>query len=194
MLKLYMGGANMEYVWNFLFYSFVGFGLEVIYAHLTGGRRDRKRTLLLPLCPVYGVGAAGILLLAPLARGNQGVLFFLGGMTATVVEYILAFWYEKGLGVSFWDYTGVRGNLHGRVCLPFSLAWGCLSLVLVHWVHPAVQSWQNLHGSGVITAAASAMAAADLVVSGIMLRLSGNRDCLRWYDRSCMKWPREEKT
>ena len=28
------------------------------------------------------------------------------------------------LGVSFWDYTGVFGNLRGRVCLPFSLACG----------------------------------------------------------------------
>ena len=53
----------MHHVWYFVLYSFLGFLLEVGYARCTGGRRDRKRTLLLPLCPVYGLGALAVLAL-----------------------------------------------------------------------------------------------------------------------------------
>ena len=42
------------------------------------------------------------------------------------------------MGVSFWDYTGVFGNLRGRVCLPFSLAWGLLLFPAVYLVTPPV--------------------------------------------------------
>lgn len=176
-----LGGDEMEIFRNFLFYSFVGFGLEIAYAYLTGGRRDRKRTLLLPLCPVYGIGAAAVLFLSPIAEGNKIGIFFLGGATATVVEYILAVWYEKGLGVSFWDYRGVKGNLHGRVCLPFSAVWGILSLGLVYWVHPVVGA--TLRISAPVTVVWMILVMGDLVISGVMIRVSGDRDCLRWYDR-----------
>ena len=83
---MWLGGYKMKFFWNFFFYSFLGFGLEVVYAYLTGGRKDRKRTLLLPLCPVYGVGAAAILFFAPVTGGNKVGTFLLGGVTATAVE------------------------------------------------------------------------------------------------------------
>ena len=54
------------------------------------------------------------------------------------VEYIYHWWGETFLGVSFWDYTGVFGNLRGRVCLPFSLAWGLLLFPAVYLVTPPV--------------------------------------------------------
>ena len=47
-------------------------------------------------------------------------------MTATAVEYAVHLAYDKLLHVRFWDYSGVPGNLRGRVCLPFSIAWGLL--------------------------------------------------------------------
>lgn len=62
----------------------------------------------------------------------------LGRLTATSVEYIYHWWGETFLGVSFWDYTGVFGNLRGRVCLPFSLAWGLLLFPAVYLVTPPV--------------------------------------------------------
>lgn len=190
-MLMWLGGDEMEFFWNFFFYSFLGFGLEVVYAYLTGGRRDRKRTLLLPLCPVYGVGAAAILFFAPVAGGNKTGIFLLGGVTATAVEYILAVWYEKGLGVSFWDYSGVTGNLHGRVCLPFSAVWGFLSVGLVCWVHPAMESILRI--SAPVTVAWIILVIGDLAISGVMLRFSGDRICLRWYERWHVRseWHRE---
>lgn len=181
----------MKFFWIFFFYSFLGFVLEVVYTYLTGGRKDRKRTLLLPLCPVYGVGAAAILLFAPMAGENKTAIFLLGGVTSTVVEYMLAVWYEKGLGVSFWDYSEVKGNFQGRVCLPFSAVWGILSVGLACWLHPAVESMLRI--SAPVTVVWMIPVVSDLVISGIMLRLSGDRTCLQWYEKWHIKsgWHRE---
>ena len=176
----------MEFFWNFLLYSFLGFCLEVIYARLTGGRRDRKRTLLLPLCPVYGIGASAILLLTPLMGKSVPGIFFIGGIAATTVEYILAVWYEKGLGVSFWDYRKVRGNLHGRICLPFAFIWGLFSLVLVYWIHPLAEKMMKISIPFPVATGVTALVFGDLIISAVMLRRSGNRDCLRWYVRGGM--------
>ena len=173
----------MEWIWIFVFYSFVGFLLEVGFAYLTGGRADRKCLLLLPLCPVYGLGAGCILWLAPLAGRNAILLFFLGGAAATAVEYALAVWYEKILGVSFWDYREIPGNIQGRVCLPFSAAWGLLSLALVYWLHPRVTAWLGAVPVPV-TLSAMVLVTADLFVSSVMMKHTGDRSCLQWYRMS----------
>lgn len=173
-------GIRLIWFWSFVFYSFLGFVLEVTFAWMTGGRMDRKGLLLLPLCPVYGLGACGILWLAPLARGNVFWLFLVGAAAATAAEYLAAVWYEQGLGVSFWDYTDLPGNIQGRVCIPFTAAWGLLSLGLVRWVHPWAVEWMVRIPVGV-TAAMAVLVSADFVISSMMMKRTGDRRCLQWY-------------
>ena len=166
--------------WNFVCYSFLGFCLEVLFARVTGGRADRKCHLILPMCPVYGLGAVLILCLAPLTGGSPVLLFAVGAIAATVVEYGVALWYEKILGVSFWDYSDLKGNLQGRVCLPFSVAWGVLTLGLVYWVHPRVLSFIGQIPYPVAVAV-MILVFADSVVSALILWRTGDRNCLKWY-------------
>lgn len=170
----------MDWFWIFVCYSFAGFLLEVAFARATGGRPDRKCLLLLPLCPVYGLGACGILWLAPFAGGSPVLLFVLGTVIATAVEYALAVWYEDVLGVQFWDYHDLPGNIHGRVCLPFSLAWGVLSLGLVYWLHPLVEGWLEAVPLP-ITFSAMVLVGTDFFVSSVMMKRTGDRRCLQWY-------------
>ena len=127
-------------IWYFWVYSFLGYLLEKAYAALTHGAHQRRRCfLLLPLCPVYGLGMLAVLALAPV--WNDGPwLIVAGGLAATAVEYGVHWAYETLLGVRFWDYSQVPGNLHGRVCLPFTLAWGVLSAAAVWWVQPWIEA------------------------------------------------------
>lgn len=170
----------MEPFWYFILYSFLGFLLEVGYARCTGGRRDRKRTLLLPLCPVYGLGALAVLALPRTVMENPILLMVCGGAAATGVEYATAVFYEKVLGVSFWDYRENRWNLHGRVCVVFSLAWAVLLPVAVYGIHPIVSRMVGKIPTPV-TVAVMVAAGTDLLLSALLLRRTGSRDCLRWY-------------
>ena len=127
-------------LWYFWIYSFLGYLLEKAFAKATGAEQQgRKCFLFLPLCPVYGLGMLAILALPkPWMEGSRGIL--IGGLTATVVEYAVHWAYDAFLGVRFWDYSQVFGNLRGRVCLPFTLAWGILTMAAVRWIQPWVQA------------------------------------------------------
>ncbi len=164
--------------WSFLWYSFLGFLLEVIYAALTGGEPHRKCLRVLPLCPVYGFGACTIL-----AAGSEitspVLLFILGAAVATAWEYVMACFYEEVLGVAFWDYSELPWNLQGRVCLPFSLAWGLLTLPLVRVFHPLVQQL-DFSPPLALTALMGAALGADVLLSCLLLRATGDRNSLNW--------------
>ena len=109
----------MIWVWNFILYSFFGFLLEVAYARATGGRGDRKSLLVLPLCPVYGVGACLILLLPRTVIQNPFTLFLLGGLAATAAEYGMAILYERGLASPSGIIPACRAASRGRYASPF---------------------------------------------------------------------------
>ena len=125
------------WLWNFWIFSFWGWCLERLLAAVTPSPRQRRRCLLVsPLCPVYGLGMAAVLALpAPLLSGWR--LYCFGSLAATAVEYLYHWWGDCFLRVRFWDYTSVPGNLRGRVCLPFSLAWGLLMFPAVKLAAPA---------------------------------------------------------
>ena len=170
----------MRWLWYFIIYSFAGFLLEVAFARaIRHPKRDRKCFVLLPLCPVYGLGACLILLLAPLMPGPLWVMAA-GGLAATGAELAMGLFYRFALGVRFWDYTGIRGSLGGLVCPRFSLYWTALALALVYLVHPAV----SLLAEGIpafLAPPAAILLGADGLVSCAALRRSGSTEVLRWY-------------
>lgn len=172
---------ELRLIWflYFLAYSFLGFLLEVVYAHSTGGAHARKCLLVLPLCPVYGVGACAIVWAAPFLV-SLPALFLMGAILATVAEYAMAVFYEELLGVSFWDYSALPFHLHGRVCLVFSLAWGFLSLPLVWWVHPALTRFLSAVPPPVSWCLLLTFWA-DSIVTAFLLRSTGTKDSLAWY-------------
>ena len=125
-----------DLLWFFWMYSFGGYLLERAFAALTRAeRRERKCFLLLPLCPVYGLGMLAVLALPESWRQGPW-LIAAGAVAATAVEYAVHWAYETFLGVEFWDYSHIPGNLGGRICLPFTLAWGVLAALTVWYVHP----------------------------------------------------------
>ena len=161
-------------LWTFWTYSFFGYLLERGYAAATrAAQPPGKGFLLLPLCPVYGLGALAVLALPPALTDGFWSLALWGSLTATAVEYAVHLLYDRLLGVRFWDYSQVRGNLRGRVCLPFSLAWGLLAAAGL----PVVQAVLVPVLAAVppaVTYAALLVFTADAVVSLRLLRRAGD--------------------
>ena len=130
----------MAYFWYFFFYSFLGYLLEKLFARATHAPRQvRKCFLLLPLCPVYGLALCALLLTGAERVENLAILLLRGVAVTTAVEYAVHWGYEKLLGVQFWDYTATKMNVNGRICLPFSAAWGVLSAAAVRFVQPSLR-------------------------------------------------------
>lgn len=171
----------MELIWNFYCYSFLGFVLEVLYARGTHAKkRDRKCLFFLPLCPVYGLGATAILLLPPFILSRPLLLFPASALIASGVEYLTALFYEKAWGTAFWDYSELKGNLQGRICVPFSLVWGFLGLFLVYVVQPFLARFLGLI-PGFLALPALILFLLDTWLTGYVLRSTGTTDALAWY-------------
>lgn len=123
---------------TFLIYSFLGYCLEKLFARATrSDRQVRKCFLLLPLCPVYGLAMTAAVTLSPFAKGFLS-LALTGGLLCTAAEYLVHLFYDEVFHVRFWDYSGLPGNMKGRICPQFSLVWGILSAAAVRFVHPIV--------------------------------------------------------
>lgn len=171
----------MYLFWYFLMYSFLGFWLEVAFAQAThSSKRDRKCFLLLPLCPVYGLGALAILAAGEVLGRWPLLLALAGGGVATAAEYLVGLFYQKVLGVEFWDYSGLPLNVGGKICLPFSVAWGVLSLGLVYLIHPLVSVLVGYIPAR-LTPAAAILLLTDGAVTAYLLKTTGTTDSLKWY-------------
>lgn len=171
----------MRFIWYLLCYSFLGFCVEVVFARVARApKRDRKCHLVLPLCPVYGVGGAAIAAFPAVVADQLPLLFFSSAAVATGAEYAMSLFYEKVWGVSFWSYAKLPGNLHGRICPAFSLIWGLLGVLLLRLIHPSVAAlaarlpdWLALP--------ALLLFLTDFVLTTILLRRSRSTDALIWY-------------
>lgn len=121
----------------FVLYSAMGFLIETAFALVRTGRLENRKTMvLLPLCPVYGLGASAIVLFLS-AFPRWPLTIAAGGMlVGTAVEYGYAYVCERVFRVRLWDYSGLAGSRQGRVNVFYSAAWGALSVVLVLGVQP----------------------------------------------------------
>lgn len=166
-------------LWLFWTYSFLGYLLEKGYAAVTASpRQARKCFFLLPLCPVYGLGALAVLALPPELTEGFWSLALWGALTATAVEYAVHLLYDRLLWVQFWDYSRVRWNIRGRVCLPFTLAWGLLTATALPPLQALLVPALSAAPPG-LTYVLLLVTTADGVISAALLRRTGDPECLR---------------
>ncbi len=113
--------------------------MEVSFQAVKTGRFINRGFLNGPLCPIYGFGALGVIyFLTDIAKTNKLVLFFGSVFIATALELVGGFLLEKIFHKKWWDYSDMRFNLGGYICLEFSILWGLACFVLYEAVHPLV--------------------------------------------------------
>jgi uncharacterized membrane protein len=125
-----LGAPLYQILWFFLLYSFCGVIIEGIF-FLVRERvlESRVGLLYLPLRPLYGAGGVAYTLLLRPVLDHPALVFLLGLLVGTVVEYVAGAMIDRAFGAVSWDYSDKVLNLNGRVCLQFSIAWGLLALL-----------------------------------------------------------------
>ncbi|EKQ53842.1 MULTISPECIES: putative ABC transporter permease [unclassified Clostridium] len=128
-------------IYFFTLYSFGGWCLEVLYYFKNEHRFVNRGFLYGPFCPIYGFGVVFLVVFLDSYKDNIFSLFFLAAFFTTVLEYITGFILEKTFKTKWWDYTDDPLNIHGRVCLPYSLLWGIGEVIIIKIVHPIVSNF-----------------------------------------------------
>jgi len=122
----------------FFIYAFLGWILEVIYYGIDEGRFINRGFLNGPLCPVYGIGFYGVILILEKIKFNFFLLFFGSMAICTFVEFWAGYILFKIFKMRWWDYTDEKLNLWGFICPKFSLYWGIACSFGIYVLHPSV--------------------------------------------------------
>ncbi len=134
-----MNNAFQNVVLLFFIYGFLGWCAEVAFAACKNGRFVNRGFLNGPICPIYGFGLIGVVLMLRPMQGNLLMLYIGSFLLTSLIELITGFLLEKLFHAKWWDYSKMPLNIGGYVCLLFSLIWGAACLGIVEWIHPLIQ-------------------------------------------------------
>lgn len=121
----------------FALISFGGWVYETIYCSVVEGEFTKRGFLFGPTCPIYGIGAiAEWLVLGQIS--NPIIVFIIGAVLATVIEYSTGLFLEHRFKKKWWDYSMFKFNLHGRICPQASAVFGAFSVTSVFVLVPTM--------------------------------------------------------
>ena len=127
----------------FVIGAFIGDILETVFCRITSGKwMNRSTYIFWPMSSVWG----GAFVLAAIMfywmeNVSVPIIFILGVLLGTLYEYLYSFALEKIFGVKFWDYSGFRFHIKGRVNFVYSLGWGIVAVVWTKLIYPEIELW-----------------------------------------------------
>lgn len=120
-----------ELLWLFFIYSFLGWVLETAAATVKQKKFANRGLVNGPFCVIYGIAALFMTFGLQELRGVW--LFLFAAIYATVIEWVAGHLIEKAFKARWWDYSKIRWNLDGYICIPASLVWGALGYLGIRW-------------------------------------------------------------
>lgn len=124
----------------FVFFSVLGWFLEVAYRSLNAKRFVNPGLLKGPYLILYGAGSliliGSIHLLADSSIMVKALFYF---VTITGFELISALLSYKLFGIRLWNYSDLRFQYKGHVSLRFSLYWVLLAFAFEYLIFPLSQ-------------------------------------------------------
>ena len=120
----------------FLIYSFGGWLIETIGDFIKQKKFINRGFLMGPYCPIYGTGVILITLLLNKYTNDIVALFFLSTILCGFLEYFTSFIMEKMFKSRWWDYSKMKYNINGRICLETLVLFGFAGVLILHFSNP----------------------------------------------------------
>lgn len=156
------------YFMLFIIYAVAGWICEVTLQLIQKHKLADRGFLIGPYCPIYGCGAILIALcLTPFNEHPIG-LFILAMVLCGSLEYATSFIMEKAFNARWWDYSNMRFNINGRICLETLVPFGIAGLLIIYVFNPFLISMIGLMGENVLNITSIAILVifvADVIVS-----------------------------
>ena len=129
-----------DLVWLFVIGAFLGDVVETLFCRVTAGVWMSRSSLVWgPFSVVWGLALvmAAVLLRGSEERSDRSIFLF-GFVMGGAYEYICSAVGELLFGVIFWDYSGFKFNLGGRVNLLYCFFWGIAAVVWIRYGYPLI--------------------------------------------------------
>ena len=163
-----------DLVWLFVVGAFLGDVVETIFCRVTAGVWMSRSSLVWgPFSVVWGLA---LVLAAVLLRGSErkseSRIFWFGVILGGAYEYVCSAVTELLFGTVFWDYSGFKFNLGGRINLLYCFFWGIAAVAWIRYGYPLVAKGMNklkTHIRPWMTAALAVFMAVNMGVSALAL-------------------------
>ena len=134
-----------DLVWLFVVGAFLGDVVETIFCRVTAGVWMSRSSLVWgPFSVVWGLA---LVLAAVLLRGSErkseSRIFWFGVILGGAYEYVCSAVTELLFGTVFWDYSGFKFNLGGRINLLYCFFWGIAAVAWIRYGYPLVAKGLN---------------------------------------------------
>ena len=130
---------NISYVFfQFIIYSFIGYLAEVIYCSYGQKKFVNRGFLFGPICPIYGIGSVLAIYCLSNLKDNLILVFILGILITSTLEYYTSYIFEKIFNNKWWDYSNRVDNINGRICIGNSLYFGLGITILIYLLNPSI--------------------------------------------------------
>lgn len=128
--------SRYEIVWLFFVYSFLGWAMEVVHG-VYGKRKLINHGFLNGIvCPVYGVSMVFLSVFLDSLREGWFYLFLGCMIVCSVIELVTGVILEKVFRIRMWDYSNMKFQVGGYVCLKYAILWGILGMLLIKLANP----------------------------------------------------------
>lgn len=128
-----------QWILFFFLYSFLGWIWESCYVSVRQHRWVNRGFMHGPMLPLYGSGAMVVLIATIPVRDNLWMVFIMGMIGATTLEYITGVTMECMFHVRYWDYRNMKFNVKGYICPLATLCWGGFSILMVKVIHVPIE-------------------------------------------------------
>ena len=126
----------------FIIYSFLGWITEQLYSLYKSHRFQSDGFLDVPLKPMYGTAMTLLIMFFEVFNNNNiYILLLLCFIIPSLIEYISGYLLYRLFKKNYWDYSSLKYNFNGYVCLRFSLYWTILSWIGVVYVNPIIKNY-----------------------------------------------------
>lgn len=126
------------YLFIFFIYGIAGWLLETIIFSIENKKFVNRGFLVGPICPIYGYGVVLISLLLKKYQNDMVVTFFMSVIICGTLEYFTSFFMEKIFKARWWDYSKIKFNINGRICLQSLTLFGIASIIIVCITNPFI--------------------------------------------------------
>lgn len=124
----------------FLFYSFLGWIIEVTNFLITRKKFINRGFLIGPYCPIYGVGSLLVISFLKDYLSRPFGLFVMSIVICSLIEYFGSLFMEKIFHTRWWDYSSKKFNINGRICLETMIPFGIGCLLIMYYINPFISN------------------------------------------------------
>ena len=120
----------------YFIYSIIGWFLEVGLAFYEHKKFVNRGFLIGPYCPIYGIGCLLLTILLSKYINEPGVIFAFSIFICATLEYLTSYLMEKIFKLRWWDYSNMKFNINGRICLETLIPFGIIGVLVVKYISP----------------------------------------------------------